>query len=174
MTNIKSLFCMLKSFDSKLTGHNFCIFNKKQVMKPLIAILLISVYFFSCGSSQKFVSTDSEANISEQDTVKISNDKLEYEIIIIEPGFNTWLASVARPEGYYSQPFLESRNRILVQAWNQRVLQPFAYNPNLYQLQIDYDPNIDYGYEVNYKLYNYFVYFQLQYKQQLAGFIPRI
>jgi hypothetical protein len=62
----------------------------------------------------------------------------------------------------------------LVQAWNDRVLQPFAYNPNLYEMQIDYQPNIDYGYEVNYKLYNYFVYFQLTYKQRLAGFVPRI
>ncbi|MGS2738120.1 DUF6146 family protein [Sinomicrobium sp. M5D2P17] len=113
-------------------------------------------------------------NAESGDTVAISNDSLEYEIIIIEPGFNTWLQSVARPEGYYSQNFLENRNHIYVINWNQRVMQPFRFNPDLYTLQIDYDPNIDYGYEVNYKLYNYFIYFQRKYNQRLAGFIPRI
>jgi hypothetical protein len=143
-------------------------------MKTFVAFLLILGLIWSCGPSHNLVSANSETNTTEQDTVRIANDDIEYEIIIIEPGFNTWLASVAKPEGYYSQSFLESRNRILVQAWNDRVLQPFAYNPNLYEMQIDYQPNIDYGYEVNYKLYNYFVYFQLTYKQQLAGFVPRI
>lgn len=143
-------------------------------MKNSILILMILGMFLSCGSSQKFVGDNSEINATEQDTVRIANDDLEYEIIIIEPGFNAWLQSVARPEGYYSQPFLESRNRILVLEWNQRVLQPYKYNPNLYGMQIDYNPTIDYGYEVNYKLYNYFIYFQLTYKQQLSGFVPRI
>ena len=42
-------------------------------------------------------------------------------------------------------------------------------------VQIDkVQQGIDYGYDVNYKLYNYFIYFQLTYKQQLTGFIPRI
>ena len=108
------------------------------------------------------------------DTVTIENDELEYEIIIIEPGFNFWLASRAQPEGFYSQQFLENRNYIYVIEWNQRVLQPQLFNPNLYELQIDYEPNIDYGYEVNYKLYNYFIYFQLTYNQRLGPFVPRI
>lgn len=108
------------------------------------------------------------------DTISISSDKTEYEIIIIEPGFNTWLNSIARPEGYYSQNFLENRNYLMVMEWNQRVLQPARFNPNLYELQIDYSQNIDYGYEVNYKLYNYFVYFQRKYNQRLGPFLPRL
>ena len=108
------------------------------------------------------------------DTVKITNEALEYEITIIDPGFATWLYSMARPEGYYSQQFLENRNYQYVAEWNQRVLQPQRFDPNLYEMQIDYQQGIDYGYEVNYKLYNYFIYFQLTYKQRLAGFIPRI
>lgn len=143
-------------------------------MKILIGIVLVLSLFLSCGTSYKTVGENSEINTTEQDTVRIVNDGLEYEIIIIEPGFNTWLLTTARPEGYYSQSYLESRNRIYVNAWNNRVLEPYKYNPNLYGMQIDYDPTIDYGYEVNYKLYNYFIYFQLTYKQQLAGFVPRI
>jgi len=108
------------------------------------------------------------------DTVAIKNDSLEYEIIIMEVGFATWLQVMAQPKGYYSQSFMENRNKIYVMNWNQRVLDPFKYDPNLYELQINYDPNVDYGYDVNYKLYNYFIYFQRKYNQRLGPFVPRI
>jgi len=143
-------------------------------MKNIILILLACFGFFSCKTSNKAILSSSENTKIEQDTVRIANDKLEYEILIIEPGFNFWLKSRAKPEGYYSQEFLENRNRLFVTEWNNRVLQPQRYNPNLYEMQINYDTSIDYGYEVNYKLYYYFIYFQIHYKQQLTGFVPRI
>jgi len=143
-------------------------------MKQALLILIICFGIISCNTPKKAAVKKDTTSYVEEDTVRIANDKLEYEIIIIEPGFNTWLLSVAKPEGYYSQEFMEIRNRILVTEWNNRVLQPQRYDPNLYELEIDYQPNIDYGYEVNYKLYNYFIYFQLYYKQQLSGFLPRI
>ena len=141
----------------------------------LLVFLLIAA---GCGGTKEAVSvSDSEKEIFSKkalDTVSIANEETEYEIIIIDPGFNIWLQSIARPEGYYSQSYLENRNRIYVINWNQRVLQPLQYSPNLYEWRIDYDPQIDYGYEVNYKLYNYFIYFQRKYNQQLGPFIPRI
>ena len=111
---------------------------------------------------------------TQADTVEISDEESNYEIIIIEPGFNVWLQAVARPPGYYSKTFLENRNRLMVIEWNNRVINNLQFDPQLYQLQIDYDPLIDYGYEVNYKLYNYFIYFQRKYNQQLGPFAPRI
>ena len=80
----------------------------------------------------------------------------------------------ARPRGYYTQTFLESRNIVYVTEWNNRVLSPDRYDPNLYELQINYERGIDYGYEVNYLLYYYFIYFQRTYNQRLAGWVPRI
>lgn len=147
--------------------------NKFMVMKSLLIIALLSLFAVSCNST-KSVRKSKSGNGIAQDTVRIANDSLEYEILIIEPGFNTWLASRAKPEGFYSQEYLESRNRIYVSEWNNRVMQPQRYNSNLYELQIDYQPTINYGYDVNYKLYNYFIYFQLTYKQRLGPFEPRI
>lgn len=146
-------------------------------MKNLIYTLILCGFIIGCNTAKK--TTASKKNeitdsIKPSDTVKIVNDELEYEIIIIEPGFNFWLASQARPEGYYSQQFLENRNYQYVIEWNQRVLQPQRFSPNLYEMQIDYQNGIDYGYEVNYKLYNYFIYFQLTYNQRLGPFVPRI
>ena len=145
-----------------------------MIYKRLVILLLLCFGIYACKTSNKTAYNKSEANITQQDTVRIANDAIEYEILIIEPGFNFWLDSRAKPNGYYSQKFLESRNILLVTEWNNRVLQPQRYNPNLYEIQIDYQSHIDYGYEVNYKLYYYFIYFQIQYKQQLTGFTPRI
>tara|TARA_R110002167_G_scaffold41832_3_gene127676 strand:+ start:1503 stop:1961 length:459 start_codon:yes stop_codon:yes gene_type:complete len=140
--------------------------------------VLIMGCVIGCNSSkQVIVPTDEEKiafNKTVGDTVHIASDKTEYEILIIEPGFNFWLRSLAKPEGFYGQSYLENRNRIYVIEWNNRVLQPQRYSPNLYEMQIDYNPNIDYGYEVNYKLYYYFVYFQRKYNQRLGPFVPRI
>ncbi len=147
-------------------------------MKKVIYILLMCVFIFNCNTSKPItsISNKSEKGLAQigNDTVVIANEDLEYEIIIIEPRFNTWLLSIAKPEGFYSQQYLESRNNVYVTEWNQRVRQPQRFDPNLYELQIDYQPGIDYGYDVNYKLFNYFIFFQLTYKQRLGGFVPRI
>lgn len=153
-------------------------------MKKVHTVLAISIFLIlvaSCGSTKELVDipdiTDAEKEVFNQkqgDTINISSDKTEYEIIIIEPGFNVWLQSIAKPEGYYSQSFLENRNQIMVINWNQRVLQPSRFDSNLYEMQIEYQQNIDYGYEVNYKLYNYFIYFQRKYRQRLGPFVARI
>lgn len=134
-------------------------------MKNLFYILLLALTIYSCGASRdRNLRSEKIAN-AENDTVRIANDSLEYEIIIIEPGFDLFINSIAKPRGYYSQDYLESKNNILVSTYNQRVYEPQLYNPNLYVQDINYDPNIDYGYEVNYLLYNYFVYFSRQYNQ---------
>ncbi|TYP74979.1 hypothetical protein BD809_10341 [Aquimarina intermedia] len=100
-----------------------------------------------------------------QDTVRIANDSLEYEIIIIEPGFNAWLVT-QRPRGFYTEQFLETRNRRNVIDYNQRVRQPFRYDPNIYMQEINYEPTIHYGYEVNYLLYHYFLFLEQRYNQR--------
>lgn len=155
--------------------------EKKLNIKKLISltgIVLGLIILTNCGTSKEALSISDEEKQAfaavEGDTVEIANDDVEYQIIIIEPGFFTWLNSIAKPEGYYSQTFLENRNKLLVLNWNQRAMLPTVYNPDLYQMQIDYQPDIDYGYEVNYKLYNYFIFFQRKYNQRLGPFVPRI
>lgn len=144
-------------------------------MKNIVFILFLCYLIYACSSGKQVSSaSQNEIATTASDTVRIANDELEYEIIIIEPGFNSWLLSRAMPRNYYSQSFLESRNRVWVIEYNNRVMQPQRFNPNLYELQINYQSGIDYGYEVNYMLFNYLVYFQQTYKQQLGGFAARI
>lgn len=128
---------------------------------------------FACNSNQKVVDTNNKPKL-ESDTVRIANYEIEYEVYIIDAGFTNWFNSYAKPRGFHSQSFLEARNRVWVTEWNRRVLLPQQYNPNWYEMQINYDLFTDYGYEVNYMIYNYLVYFQLTNNQRLGGFTPRI
>lgn len=144
-------------------------------MKSLIYILGVLFTVIACSSSSKnkTVIDDPTSQIAVNDTIRIANDSLEYEVIIIDNGFSFWLASQALPRNYYSLAYLENKNLMYVTEWNSRVLQPQRYNPNLYEMTIDYQPHIKYGYEVNYLIYNYMIYFQNTFKQKLAGYVPQ-
>jgi hypothetical protein len=134
-------------------------------MKLFLPLFLI-ICIISCSVQKERTSTETSDDSSQNDTIRIANDSLEYEIIIFEPGFNSWLVT-QKPRGYYNLNYLEQRNRIFVINYNQRVLNPFRFDPNLNPQQINYEYNVDYGYEVNYLLYFYFVYFQQEYSQKL-------
>ncbi|WP_130735025.1 DUF6146 family protein [Flavobacterium sp. J27] len=140
----------------------------KQYLIILFSIIGIAV---ACDSTKDIASNDKPK--LESDTVRIANDKVEYEVIIIDGGFTSWFNTNARPRYYYSQNYLETRNRVWTLEWNRRSILP-QYGTNLYDMQINYDSNIDYGYEVNYMIYNYLVYFQLKNNQKLGGYIARI
>lgn len=134
-------------------------------MKTTFLFIALLTIIISCNSYQPAVNNNN-ATGSVTDTLRIANDSLEYEIIIIEPGFNSWLVTQP-PRGFYSQSTLELRNNFSVREYNLRVNNPINYNPDLYVWRIDYDRNVDYGYEVNYLLYNYFLFFEKRYGQKL-------
>ena len=141
-------------------------------MKKIVISLLLIIALASCHFDKNIVPKEKKSTAEKtSDTIRIANDSLEYEVIIIDSGFNSWLYGNAKPRGFYSESYLENRNQIYVTEWNNRVMQPQRYN-NLYEMQINYDRNIHYGYEVNYLIYNYMVYFQIKNRQQLAGFVP--
>lgn len=143
-------------------------------MRNLVALIFIMASIISCKTKPLNDTANKEANakVVKGDTIKIANEEVEYEVTIIDAGFSSWLYSRALPRNYYSLSYLESKNQWYVQEWNNRVLQPQRYDPNLYEMQINYSPSIHYGYEVNYLIYNYMVYFQNTYNQQLFGRVP--
>jgi hypothetical protein len=135
-------------------------------MKYFFSICFLGLFLYSCSSTRDR-NLGTKENMT-NDTVRIANDSLEYEILIIDPGFSYFLNAVARPEGYHSLSYLESKNRFLVNDYNQRVRIPQQFDPQIYEMEINYDPNIDYGYDVNYKLYNYFVFLSRKYNQRFS------
>jgi len=97
----------------------------------IVLVAIVSLY--SCRSTTKSAVTQTR----KEKPVRIANDSLEYEVIIFDIGFNTFLNSRARPRGFYGPQ------------------------------TIDYESKIDYGYEVNYLLFNYFLFFEQKYNQRL-------
>jgi hypothetical protein len=137
----------------------------------LIVTLIAGSLLMGCAAQSKGLSGDQDNTVN--DTVRISNDALEYEVLIIDAGFNRWFNLYAKPRNYYTQSYLESRNAVWVQEWNNRVLD-IRRNKGMFEMRIDYLPGIDYGYEVNYMLFNYLTYYQLTNEIRLGGFEPRI
>lgn len=139
----------------------------------IMSILFVSL-IFGCKSSTKPAVQNTETNEKFGDTIRIANEELEYEIMIIDPGFDSWYRGNAKPRGFHSQYYMESRNIRWVSEWNARAQSP-ASNPqrNLFEMPIAYESGINYGYEVNYLLYNYLVYFQLANNIRLGGYTPR-
>lgn len=135
-----------------------------KLLKNISLLFCIGLLIWSCGSSPL-----SNKKVPKEEPVIIANDSLEYEVIIIDPGFTAYLASTAQPKGFYSQSYLEARNRSWVITWNQRAINHSNFNQNIYENVIDYQSTIDYGYEVNYKLFNYFLFAQRKYKMSLGG-----
>ena len=135
-------------------------------------VFLLVLFFFSLKSISQESLKKTIPNSVVGDTIKIVNEELEYEVTIIDAGFAVWLASRAQPRNFYSESYLENKNQFFVAEWNRRVLEPQRFDPTLYELQINYDPSIHYGYEVNYLIYNYMIYFQNTYRQRLWGYVP--
>ena len=136
-------------------------------MRNLVYLVLVTgILIFSCGSPKKTVA---QGDDQKEEPVRIANDSLEYEIFILDIGFNSYLAT-AKPMSFYTQSNLEAKNRVYVTEWNIRARNLIRYNSDIYENVIDYQPNIDYGMEVNYKLYQYFQFAQKKYNIRLGTF----
>lgn len=137
-------------------------------MKNLWYMLFLGLLIYSCAATEETRQLGNDPAANRADTVRIANDSLEYEIIVTDPGFFYFLQTVARPEGYHSLSYLENKNRFLVPEYNQRVNQPQLFNPSIYEMEINYNTRTEYGYEVNYKLYNYFVFLTQKHNQRFS------
>ena len=136
-------------------------------MKLLSQFLLLIFIIFFLGACSSLPTN--KTKLPKEAPVVIANDSLEYEIMIIDIGFTAYLVSTAKPEGFYTQEYMENRNSIWVASWNSRAQNPSEFNSRIYENIIDYQSQEDYGYEVNYKLFNYFLFAQKKYKINLAG-----
>jgi len=115
--------------------------------------------FFSCSSLNK-----TTKKTAENQGVELKDpeaDSTEYDLIITDPGFESWFIKHRKQPWYHTQEILESKNWSYVIAWNQRVRDgnyQMTHPGNPFLEEIDYRRDVDYGMDVNYKLYYYFKY----------------
>jgi hypothetical protein len=83
-------------------------------------------------------------------------DSVEYELIVFDSGFESWYLTRSKPANYHEQSWYEQWNRRYVQSWNNHNIG--SRYSQLIDGMINYEPNIDYGPEINHKLFYYFMY----------------
>lgn len=104
----------------------------------------------------------------EEETLSFEkNDEDEYDILVMDSQYDTYLKSIAKPMDFYSEFYYKSQNRDYVMEWNYRHNNPIQYDPHFYSTYIDYDWNKEYGINLEYKLYNYFKFLKWRYKIDL-------
>ena len=129
-------------------------------MKNFAYIFLILLLFQSC-------STNVSVNKDESSLTFEKNEEEEYDIIVFDPQYDVYLKTIARPQSYFSEEYYKMKNQQYVTSWNLRHSQPLQYNPDLYMVRIDYEPNTYYGLNLEYKLYNFFKFIEWKYKVNL-------
>jgi hypothetical protein len=129
-------------------------------MKKFVYIVCVILFAIQFSVSGQKKSTSDKAKAE-----SAASDSVEYELIVFDPGFDTWLATKPSKE-FYSDQYYEDKNRLYVPEWNYRFMT--SQDQDLYGWYIDYDNNIDYGLDLNYKLYYYFKYFEEVNKIQLV------
>ncbi|MGQ1890724.1 DUF6146 family protein [Thermophagus sp. OGC60D27] len=135
--------------------------NTKHWWKlAFIPVMLSGIIFFSCSSTKKLEGPLPKVKF-EKNNITQSEDSVEYELIVLDPGFESWLISQP-PANYYSQQYYENWNQRYVTEWNHRHSSPLRYG-SFYETAIDYDPSVDYGLELNYRLYSYFRFIEHEY-----------
>lgn len=131
-----------------------------------IAIKITGLFFLlvamGCSSGQNIGSKTTGDNILLE-----QQDENEYDIIIDDPQFSSWLASYGYPENWHDNSYYRQKNNILVSEWNSRFHSRGGRFP--YTFNINYDYNTDYGFDVNYQLFHYFRYMVARYRISLPG-----
>ncbi len=124
-------------------------------MKHLLFLLIMMIVITNCATTKSSMADNSTS-------VSFENDSTGYDLIVLDPQFDTFIQVEARPINFYSNEYYQAWNVRYTNEWNSRHNNPSRYG-TFYSTYIDYSPTIDYGIELNYKLYNYFLYIEKKY-----------
>lgn len=120
-------------------------------MKKIMYFTIVSLFLYSCSTNSAF---KKPIPINDSNSKIVETDSTEYELIILDIGFESWLASRKSIAMAHSNEYYKNWNHIYSTEWNQKHMQGHPYFENY----IDYSPFEDYGFDINYKLYNYFLF----------------
>jgi len=127
-------------------------------MKKLVLLGLVIIVVYGCSSPKK-------SFVSEKTAGRVAIDSTEYEITIIDPDFDRWYIGHYSPALERTNEYYRSMNSQGVINWNQ------YFTRNRYSTvigsYISYNPSVDYGLEVNRRLYWYFRFIEENYRIRL-------
>ncbi len=122
----------------------------ENAMKQLLFLFTALIFIIACSTQKGIV------KIEETKEEVAVEDSLQYELIVFDPKFETWYMIQNSPAKYRSQEYYENWNRQYVSAWNYNSTQ--AGKRSFFEPIVGYQPNVDYGFELNHKLFYFFQY----------------
>lgn len=114
-------------------------------MKKIFFLFTVLAFLAACSGPKGMVKIEPP-----------QEDSVEYELIVFDPGFETWYTLQNSPARYRSQEYYEGWNQQYVSEWNYLATQP--RRRSFFESIIGYEPGVDYGFELNQKLFYYFQY----------------
>lgn len=123
-------------------------------MKAFYFFGILSVLAFSCAQNKEVAKTSALRMEENQDST-------EYKLIIIDNNFDLWYKTNYSPAKDHTNEYYWNKNIVAAGRWDE------YYRNGKYDQVVDsfldYKPHIDYGIEVNRKLFWYFKFVQEYY-----------
>ena len=129
----------------------------------MTGIILLIV---ACSSQKGLVKVESKSEEGQ------SKDSTKYELITFDTNFDTWYSLHASQATDRSESYYAYWNQLYVAAWNENAQDP--RKSSFFQTIVGYDPTIDYGFELNKKLFYYFQYVENVLKIKIMNGSPRM
>ncbi len=143
------------------------VFNPKLKQMRSVFILLTLVLVLSVSCSTQKSASKSDIAEKEQNT----DDATEYDVETFNRRFDQWYRQYQDPAMYKSQAFYTSWNEQYVAAWNAKCARGVKDWP--FEPVVGYKSNEDYGFEMNHKLFYYFMYVENVLKIQIIPGGPK-
>lgn len=119
-------------------------------MKKILLLIVLAALIASCSGPKSAVKIEPNENeIAQQDST-------EYELVVFDSGFESWYLMHNSPVMYRSQEYYEGWNLQYVNQWNY--LATHSRRRSFFEPIVGYEPGVDYGFELNHKLFYYFQY----------------
>jgi len=125
-------------------------------MKNINFSICVLIFIAGCSTKKDIVKIEDHPGVT---------DSVQYELIVDEPGYDSWVATNSKPVWYHEKEYYRTWNVLYVTEFNYRVLNTNAGHP--FTEMINYDRQIDYGLDVEYKLYWYFKFIEYKYNTKL-------
>ena len=118
-------------------------------MMKITGLFFVLFFIFACSTQKKAADKNANADTAtEMDT--------EYDVEMFDAKFYSWYERYQSPASYRQQSYYESWNKQYVIMWNSKAnssVGKFPFDP-----VVGYNPTEDYGFELNHKLFHYFMY----------------
>jgi len=120
-------------------------------MKSIIGISLMVFFLVGCATAPRALRPSANNMV---DLSQSKDDKEEYDLIVLDPGFETWFTTTWNPAKDRSVEYYSHWNYRYSSEWDYKATRP--HTSEFFDSMIQYDPTADYGIEVERKLYYYF------------------